>query len=1227
MDKSVKICQWNCHSAVANKGNLEYLLSKFNIDVALLSETWFKPLVYYNFQGYNTIRMDRPDCKGGVAILIKTQLKYQEVQLQPFDYGMISAIQICTNNSLKVTFVSIYVRPKTKITTDEWSKFFASIPKPFVIGGDFNAHHVTWGCDQNDIPGKNLLDAIHNNKLTFLNDGSPTFFGFTNNRPSAIDLTICSPELRQLMEWQTLNDLFGSDHVPIICSYREEPYIIEKRNVNKWNTKKANWSIFRYEFDSHCSKNNDMAYNTFVDCINLSADSSIPQQKILTGKRKSKNKFWWNSECQYAVDERKKCFLLYKSNPTSENLINYKKSDALAKRTIKKAKTDSWKSYCNSLNKNTPVKEVWNKVNSFRNRKKSNTHQIDSSADWLEDYQDKLCPRYTITKPLRTPDTHAYETNSYLVKPFTELELNRALKKNCNTSPGKDQIQYTMLNNLPQSGKKTLLNVYNNIWLNKISIPNDWHDYVIVPILKAGKEPGKSTSYRPIALASCILKTYERLIKNRLEHWLESQNLLPHTQFGFRRERSTLENIANLVTDIQIGFTENKYTTGLFIDIQGAYDNVQLHILCEKMQRLKIPELIIHNIYNLYSYRNIYIKASDKLVGPRQTALGLPQGSILSPLLYIIYASDFDTIFNTNMKVLQYADDICIYTSHKNIEDCHRNLEQAAIGLETWMTNNGFEISETKSVVITFTRRRFQPLPTIQLNNYNFPYRPVVKFLGVYLDPKLNWKQHINYISGRAENAVNIIRVFSRNKWGADPNTCLLFYKSFIQSILDYGSILYGSATNTHLNKIKYIQNRCLRLCARFLKTTPINVIENECCVPPPELRREFLSNKFLIKISSHNRDLLKKVHHLTIDVLTNRYWKLKKAPLLTKSYQDFPNIKNIVHSPTAVPNFETYDFRPKICLADDYSNTPEILQNRIFINTLQTKWKDHDYIFTDGSLLHGKTGFAFYHPKSKEKMKFKLPPETSIFTAELVAISEAMKYALNLKINRIAIFSDCKSALEKIKSASHLTENHYVVTQIYDLNKQLIVQGKTVTLVWVKGHCQIEYNDIVDRLAKEATQDGDSLTQFKIPRNDLFISMKTVLREKWQKHYNQTTTGLFYKGIQPTIRSKPWFYTETNVKFIKTINRLRSNHALSPEYKQKFNIEENSNCSCGEIGSLEHIILECPLTTHERTSLLTKLQETHIQFPVNLKYLLCSENTIVYMILYQFIVKTAIQI
>ncbi|KAG5872742.1 hypothetical protein JTB14_002205 [Gonioctena quinquepunctata] len=208
------------------------------------------------------------------------------------------------------------------------------------------------------------------------------------------------------------------------------------------------------------------------------------------------------------------------------------------------------------------------------------------------------------------PHSKIYEPSSFLGQPFTLRELELAIKKSSDTAPGFDDITYSMISHLPVVAKIYLLNIFNDIWVRNADCQY-WKTVNVIPILKMDKCPNSASSYRPISLFSCLFKTFERMIKARLEWHLKMFNILPTYQFGFKTGYGTLDAVATLVTNIQASLTKNNYCGAVFMDIKGAYDSVELEILGRKLINLQIPPRIAHIIVNLYSNRYICLKTSN----------------------------------------------------------------------------------------------------------------------------------------------------------------------------------------------------------------------------------------------------------------------------------------------------------------------------------------------------------------------------------------------------------------------------------------------------------------------------------------------------------------------------------------------------------------------------------------------------------------------------------------
>nr|CAH7748191.1 unnamed protein product [Callosobruchus chinensis] len=530
-----------------------------------------------------------------------------------------------------------------------------------MLGGDFNAHHTAWGSSHGDIYGETTIEAIHRENLIFLNNGAATYISY--NIKSAIDLLPTTPTCFRI------------------------GYIIG----SLW--------IIPYAYYYHLYLRNRSFFAK--DVWQLKPLS----QKTKTSK-KGRGKLWWNRSCDEAVQNRRNSFNLYRSNPNLTNLLNYKKLDAVSKNIINKAKRMSWTKYCTSLSSNVPLKQVWQHLNLYKNRRQKNTTVIDASADWVENFHCKLTPCYA------GPYIHTLSaelSDHELLDPFSIQELSISLKQNNNTSPGRDQIHYSMLSNLPVQKKVILLKIFNDIYTGRVDIPQDWYDYVVVPILKHGKPETDPNSYRAIALSSCVLKTYDRLIRNRLEYYLEKNKAIPNSQYGFRKGYSTHELLIRLVTNMQIGFSSNEHTSIAFMDVKGAYDSVDLNILATKMQEVGLPNALSYHLTKLLRNSRIFIRTDNQIIGPRTTSLGLPQGSILSPILYIIYSHDFEPLLRAKgITVYQFADDYAISSTDKSIQKSLENLDHSVATANTWFEENGSSIASKVRLYIPPPMRCFK---------------------------------------------------------------------------------------------------------------------------------------------------------------------------------------------------------------------------------------------------------------------------------------------------------------------------------------------------------------------------------------------------------------------------------------------------------------------------------------------------------------------------------------
>ena len=271
--------------------------------------------------------------------------------------------------------------------------------------------------------------------------------------------------------------------------------------------------------------------------------------------------------------------------------MHSKLARAKARRTIKDAKRSSWRQYVNKLNSRTPVKKVWDMIRkvSGKNKKSECVHikssngnmcystkdisnalggnfqKYSSSSNYSQQFQDIKMEKERENLNFQSQNSEKYNL------PFKLSELKNSLNKSHDTTAGPDDIHYQILKHLPSDAFETLLNIMSEIWRTG-KFPEDWHKAVIIPIPKPGKDKTEAMNYRPIALTSCICKTMERMINDRLVWFLESNNLISGNQAGFRKNYSTNDHLVRLDSFIRDAFIKKEHCVAIFFYLEKAYD-------------------------------------------------------------------------------------------------------------------------------------------------------------------------------------------------------------------------------------------------------------------------------------------------------------------------------------------------------------------------------------------------------------------------------------------------------------------------------------------------------------------------------------------------------------------------------------------------------------------------------------------------------------------------------
>lgn len=1208
--------QWNCQSLNNKKHEIIFLLNQFSPVVFAVSETWLRPGSIYRVSGYSCLRDDRTDGYAGCSLFVKRSVSFSQIHLPSHSPGF----NIVAARVLNTSFVSVYIPHPSSDIFVELSSILSNLPGPILVLGDFNCRHTLWGSHLCDPVSSFLLDLLEEINLCILNDGSATRRSSPVQNVSIPDLTLSSPSLVGSLSWRVLHHSHGSDHFPILISLLGPPAhpTLSLPPLLKYRIPGANWDDYSSSVHAKIMLLPDVldsdllsAYSDFVNSLLRAADETIPLKS--SGNLKIPSPAWWDSECSLNVKKRKSAERLFASDMSVSNYINLQRISAHCKRLLKQKKHKGWRSFCESISPRSPASLVWKKIKSFRCS--FNDPNINSNNMlWLPDFLNKLAPPFVPSHDCYPTPSSSFSSADKMNGPFSFEEFCCALEHIHDSAPGIDGIPYSFITKAPNSAKKYFLQIINSIFSSG-NVPDSWKIQIIIPILKSGKDPSNANSYRPIALSSALAKIMEHLVKNRLEWILENRNLLSRSQFGFRRGLGTTDSLSILTSDIRVAFSKNEHVVGAFLDINAAYDNVNLPILRKKMFELSIPERIINFICNMFMGRSVFVRSlgfpsnsSSRLVWR-----GLPQGSVLSPLLYSLYTSDLDTTVNCFCKILQYADDIVLYCSSNSFHDAFSRLNSALYYLDFWLSDHGLSLSPSKSSAMVFTRRRRIPdTLELQFQGQTIALCDRVKFLGVILDPKLSGIHHLNYVCQKAERGVNVLRALSGVRWGSHPFNQKILYNAIIRSHFDYGCFLLEPCNKIALAKLDRIQNKCLRIITGSMRSSPSNALQVECLEAPFALRRQLLADRFFLKaISLTSHPLLPILESLSDLIQISNYWLHKTKPLLIISYNKFTHLPSRIHQsyfhPLFESNFESLIFRPNVILNSGiFKNDPGA--DSKLNEWLQKNWSGWTYVYTDASKLNSSSplGSAVWIPKFNLILNFKSCSQNSVFSGEAIAILEALSFIESHKINKSLVLSDSLSCLQDIvkspfrcKNISHLSLNIKQCLHRCHLN------GIDVALVWIPGHSGILGNETADFRAKEASLIG-MVKYDKCFSHDLRASARSEMLDCWDRLWQRSrlSVGKYYGSIQPHLPVKSWFFKFRNLPKIttSTLIRLRLGHSCTPVFLAKIRVRDHSLCECGlDEGNVDHIFFSCPLLSTSLYDLLPR----KIPRPVNAQFLL----------------------
>ena len=788
---------------------------------------------------------------GGCILYIRRDIPHVPIMFNT----LLQAVAVQIHLKRRYTLCSLYLPPNDPVAYDDLVELIGHLPQPFLLLGNMNARHPLWGNVITNQKGNIFTSLIENEDLGVLNTGEPTHFHIQTGTLSCIDLSLGSSNCTIDFSWKTTDDWHSSDHAPIIISSNDGPPV---QRSPRWCLDKANWTHFMTLSMILVSIDDMSTVNDAVDLLNGTLHSagvaSIPRT---TGLFRRRPVPWWSDELKQLHRATRTALTRCRNHRTEENVIEYKRNRARFCRAIKSARRQSWANFISTINSKTPQSVIWQKMRKIAGKfTPSPPPVLKVNGNYIADAQEvsnifaehfayvsrksEEVPGYQHRhrEENRSIDFTSRGEESYNL-PFTPQEFDSALG-NCNdTAPGPDEIPYVMLRHIPNETKLFVIDLINRIW-RESNFPDVWEIANVLPFCKPGKDRFVPTSYRPIALTSCLCKLMEKMVNVRLVWFLECKSILSPAQCGFRKMHPTTDVLIRLESSICEAFASKQHHVTVFFDLEKAYDTAWRYGILKAVHecglRGKMPLFIKAFLTNRFFRVKIGNAVSDRC---RQEE-GVPQGCVLSVTLFALAINGITSVLPPGVLYTLFVDDLSISFAASRMAAAERKLQLSIDSIVNWAERNGFKFSTSKTVAMHFCRiRGIHPDPDLYLNGQRIPCVEETRFLGLMFDRRLTWTAHIKYIKTKCLEALNILRVLSHTSWGADRQTLLRLHKAFIISKLSYGCEIYSSATQSRLKSLDSVHHAGIRLATGAFKSSPVPSLLVDAGELPLDLYRQ----------------------------------------------------------------------------------------------------------------------------------------------------------------------------------------------------------------------------------------------------------------------------------------------------------------------------------------------------------------------------------------------------
>lgn len=1095
-------------------------------------------------------------------------------------------------------------------------------PGEHITVGDFNSHNPTWGGVhvRPDYVSGRILEIMDAHSLgSLLEEGTITRTTLqVDQEDSTIDLVLADEAVTTRLIRCDIHEPaeFDSDHKPILTTLNAALPKAPPRKMPKWK------AIDREQFqktlenslptvaDVLSSPLGKREINSLVDNIVTALQGAIKVSVPLT-EVSPYSKPGFDAECKEAIRQSHRLRRRWQRERNEE-----------AREDYKRARNDAGRLVARRLMKN-------HRENIERAAR--DPSGIFKLAKWAKNRGER---RLGFTPALKNPDgtmaTEPADKAAALKRSFfptptlgpdhdmrlaiyptplpcpliTEQELREAIHKTKpGKAPGPDDIPNQIVRAAEEQLTPLLLPIFNAC-LEQGVHPEAWKTAITVSLRKAGKpDYSAPKAYRPIALLSTLGKVLESIIAQRLAYWAEEHQLLPPGHVGGRRALGVEHALHLMLERIHAAFTkEGLVATLLSLDATGAFDYVNRQRLIHNLKMRRIPIWVVNWLASFLQGRKTVIKMPEYTSQIFEVLFGIPQGSPLSPILYIFYNAGLIEITNVpskNITSVGYIDDVNALiigpSAEANNAELARLYEQRIC---PWAEQHCAVFNPDKFALMHFTRDKKQDINAPLHLAGSITLQPVqeLRMLGIWLDPKLNWSAHRRHVEASSLKKLNCMQALCGSTWGFSLSDVRKLYTGTVVPSLMHGSSTWyaPSPPNSYGTRIQEkamvrtltaIQKRAAAIIAGAFRLTAGAALDIELYLLPVKQRLEEYGAFALLRIAQSRISPLiaasrplaarRPARWSPLQRLEQRWWNVLQETVWKDLNRDLYPLES--KTPFIVPPW--------------WNGVKTVIAR-----TKEQAIKDHDDVtsydsfstmtcYTDGSAHNGRVGAAYVAQGLglKSSLKVGMGPKTvsTVYAAELQGVRMALERAVEVSrrgLNRLNIFTDNQGSIRTVQRPK-VGPSQWLLRRIVTLLDILQENEITVTIRWIPAHIGVSGNELVDQLAKDAVS-APQLEGLHASAASLKRAIRQYVEREWAADWSVAKHGRVTFALVPKpIKKILTLHSRLTKPMSAVIVQARTGKIGLRSYLFSIGKVESRYClHCTNTPeSLRHVLLDCP--------------------------------------------------